>query len=623
MSKLFQKIKKWISGLTSVLLIAGVLSPAIVGAADVVSLETPYNLSPANGAYITTANLTEIDWSDVVSDAEVVTYNYQVSYSIATSEDGAFVTPLATMPVTESRIDASSTAEGAYYWHVQAVVLANGTTSAWSKPWKLDVDNTAPVLTAAMISSNGVSPDWAKPGDTVYVKVLGDEVIDGVDATINGRAANLVSYGEGFKAYRVMDASDVDGLVTFSINYTDLAGNPGAVVETTTDVSSVTFDKTAPELFASKADYSAKYPLTGKALASQNYLEETDIEPTDGVFVVENTRIVDVRTVWEIDKTKSLTLPVYKVTYIAEDQAGNLVSVPLTKEIALKVGTADSKAGNIQPTLKGLSLLVPNAERGNVYTDEGVTLNWTTSVSAGINVWAYGDLNLSKVTTQDGHQLSEPYILGYRAHDEADPTHDLNKKAEREINVEDTVGPGAVTGLTAYAGNGYVQLSWVNPASDDLAGLDVYRSTVLGQKGVKIASALSKDATSYDDYTVVNGVTYYYTVVAFDLYANNSKDSLQVSALPMAPKVAAVTTDYYYDDGAKEIVEEQEVKSDETVEPDEDVKTESAVPVIGIIILILLIVLGLYLLYLQNPEWFRGLAFWKRRKDSKNQKPKK
>ncbi|MFA5152013.1 MAG: hypothetical protein WC554_05585, partial [Clostridia bacterium] len=190
-------------------------------------------------------------------------------------------------------------------------------------------------------------------------------------------------------------------------------------------------------------------------------------------------------------------------------------------------------------------------------------------------------------------------------------------------NIEDTVGPGVVTGLTAYAGIGYVQLSWINPTSDDLAGLDVYRSTVLGEKGVKVASALSKTTTSFDDYTVVNGVTYYYTVVAFDLYANNSKDSLQVSALPMAPKVAAVTTDYYYDDGVEETVEEQEVKSDETVEPDEDAKTESTVPVIGIIILILLIVLGLYLLYLQNPEWFRGLAFWKRRKDSRNQKPKK
>jgi hypothetical protein len=192
---------------------------------------------------------------------------------------------------------------------------------------------------------------------------------------------------------------------------------------------------------------------------------------------------------------------------------------------------------------------------------------------------------------------------------------------ERVVTVEDTVGPGIVTGLKAYAGNGYVQLSWTNPTNDDFAGLDIYRSTVFGQKGTKIASALSKETNSYDDYAVVNGAKYYYTVVAFDLYGNNGLSSVQVSALPLAPKIVAADSGSYDYSVTEEPQEEQEVKSDETVKDnnDEDEDLESTVPVIGIIILILLILLGLYLLYLQNPKWFGWMAFWgKRKKGSLN-----
>lgn len=591
MSKLFQRIKRWISGATAALLMVGILLPGITSAT--------LNLATISVDSLITNDSTPEITGRIVSPTDTLTVTVDgVPYDNAINNtDGTWVLPDGA--ITSDLLDG--------IYEVEASTSSGATDTTVNE---LTVDTAAPMQTSVSIfSNNSKNSKWAKPGDVVYVKVLADEAIMGVDATIGGRAANLVSYGDGIKAYRVMDGLDVEGVVGITINYTDLAGNPGVEVIEVTDTSSVTFDKTAPELFAKMSDYWAKFPPASQSLATQNYLNETDLEPLEGVYVSEETRVVDVRTIWEIDKTKSTTLPVYKVTYTAEDQAGNLAAAK--KEMALTTGATDAAIGNLLPVLNGVTPLVPSAERGKVYVDEGVTLDWRTSISEAVKVWVYGDLDLSKVTIQDGHQLSVPYVLGYRAHDAADSTLDGTKKVEREISVEDNLGPAAVANLTAYAGNGYVQLTWTNPIDEDFAGLDVYRSTVSGVRGDKVASALSVTTKSFDDYTVVNGETYYYVVVAYDIYANASKDSAQVTANPVSPKVAAASYYDYTVEAAAE--EEQEVKADETVKPDE-VKTESAVPVIGIIILVLLIVLGLYLLYLQNPKMFGWLAFWKRNK---------
>ncbi len=92
--------------------------------------------------------------------------------------------------------------------------------------------------------------------------------------------------------------------------------------------------------------------------------------------------------------------------------------------------------------------------------------------------------------------------------------------------------PAAPTGLTAAAGDKMVQLAWNPNTEPDLAGYNVYRSTVSGSGYVKLNGILLT-SPAYTDTSVSNGTTYYYVVTAVDTATNESAASVQVSAVPM------------------------------------------------------------------------------------------
>lgn len=109
-----------------------------------VAPSAPTHLSPADNSILTTAALNKIDWTDVSGPFDPVKYNYQSSKSTGTNPDGSFTNPAYTSgTLTNSEIATTGTPQGTYYWHVRSVD-ANGNKSAWSSPWKVTVDNTAP-----------------------------------------------------------------------------------------------------------------------------------------------------------------------------------------------------------------------------------------------------------------------------------------------------------------------------------------------------------------------------------------------------------------------------------------------------------------------------------------------
>ncbi|MDH5751706.1 MAG: Ig-like domain repeat protein [Deltaproteobacteria bacterium] len=107
----------------------------------------------------------------------------------------------------------------------------------------------------------------------------------------------------------------------------------------------------------------------------------------------------------------------------------------------------------------------------------------------------------------------------------------------------DTTPPGEVTMLESAAGDGEATLSWVNPADADLVALVVRRSTdsspLTPDDGVAVD--VGSDPELYQpgsSVTVVdsgleNGVTYYYTVFAFD-DSQNVTGGAAVSVQPEA-----------------------------------------------------------------------------------------
>jgi glycosidase len=93
----------------------------------------------------------------------------------------------------------------------------------------------------------------------------------------------------------------------------------------------------------------------------------------------------------------------------------------------------------------------------------------------------------------------------------------------------DLTPPDAPTGLTAMAGDGYVELAW--NAVPGAAGYHVYRSPVTGG-GYTLLNDIPVVDTAYPDDMVVNGRLYYYVVTAVDAAGNESGYSNEVEALP-------------------------------------------------------------------------------------------
>jgi hypothetical protein len=118
------------------------------------------------------------------------------------------------------------------------------------------VDQVLPTLPhVAILSNNAVTPGtgtnagFAKVGDNVTVQFTASEDIQTPVCNINNDAGTISGNGANWSAYRAMNNSDNEGLVGFTIDFADLAGNPGAQVTAVAGSgagSSITFDKTNP-----------------------------------------------------------------------------------------------------------------------------------------------------------------------------------------------------------------------------------------------------------------------------------------------------------------------------------------------------------------------------------------
>ena len=159
---------------------------------------------------------------------------------------------------------------------VTAVDLNNGTTytmtiavtdfannpSAPIVRSNITFDTTPPTLPAVTISSNNaITNTGAKVGDTVTVAFTASEplhptnipvvTIDGQPATVQNAAGNSYT-----ATYKMLD-SDVEGVIPFSIIFSDRAENPGTPVTAKTTGANVIFDKTVPRLQAFTSDATA------------------------------------------------------------------------------------------------------------------------------------------------------------------------------------------------------------------------------------------------------------------------------------------------------------------------------------------------------------------------------
>jgi hypothetical protein len=95
-----------------------------------------------------------------------------------------------------------------------------------------------------------------------------------------------------------------------------------------------------------------------------------------------------------------------------------------------------------------------------------------------------------------------------------------------QANNASAIAPSAPAGLEAKCGIGWVTLTWI--IITRASGYNVYRSTVPGQRGEKVATV---PRAIYSDGSVTRGMLYYYTVTTLN-GEMESAASAQVSGLP-------------------------------------------------------------------------------------------
>ena len=179
------------------------------------------------------------------------------------------------------------------FWSIRKATIASGVTTtayavgnegqptskemfSWderaSLNYSLIPDVTAPTLSTVTIASNNSDTTKAKVWDIVTLTIISSEYVQNVTATINGNAA-IVTEGVDdlhFTAAYTMVSGDTAGLVTFTIDFEDIAGRDGTQVTAVTGGSGVTFDKTAP---TATLEYSVD---AGSSYASTKKVKDAD-----------------------------------------------------------------------------------------------------------------------------------------------------------------------------------------------------------------------------------------------------------------------------------------------------------------------------------------------------------
>ncbi len=115
----------------------------------------------------------------------------------------------------------------------------------------LTIDTIRPELSLVSIVSSNANVLFAKNGDEIILTfIVSEEMTGNPLVTINGveYEATTTANALTFEVRITVDETFTQGIVQFTIDFSDLAGNTGIQVVSTTDDSSVTIDTVIPEL---------------------------------------------------------------------------------------------------------------------------------------------------------------------------------------------------------------------------------------------------------------------------------------------------------------------------------------------------------------------------------------
>ena len=149
----------------------------------------------------------------------------------------------------------------------------------------LTIDETVPTLVSLkVISSNAFDSSLAMPNDSITFDLITSEPIKQPVFEINNDDFEPVGFEKSWKTVYYADDAD-DGIISFIIQYFDLAGNPSQPITMASNNKSITKDGTLPELDEVKLFTSNVYDSTLAVESDSVFLQFTATEPIQNIDV--------------------------------------------------------------------------------------------------------------------------------------------------------------------------------------------------------------------------------------------------------------------------------------------------------------------------------------------------
>ncbi len=333
--------------------------------------------APAQASNLTITNPIKISNQASISisgNAEAgTTVNWTISNGASSVSGSITATGAGTFSVTG--INASSIPDGTLTLSVTTTDSAGNTST--SSTTTATKDTVTPTLTAVAIASNNANSAYAKVGNVVTLTFTSSESINTPTVTIAGNTVTASNTGgNNWTASYTMLVSDTEGVIPFTINFSDTATNPGTQVTATTNSSSVTFDRTTPTLTATtitSSNANGSYAKTGDTI-TLNFTSSEGIQ-TPTVTIAGNT--VTASNTGGNNWTASYIMA-------GTDTEGLIAYTIAFQDIASNAGTTVNTNSTItfdrtNPTLLSHSLTSSNANANFAKVGDTVTLNFTSS----------------------------------------------------------------------------------------------------------------------------------------------------------------------------------------------------------------------------------------------------
>ena len=285
--------------------------------------------------------------------------------------------------------DANDTDGAVSYSIAFSDTAGNAGSAVTSGSGSVTTDTTAPTLSNVSIASDNSTSTLAKAGDDVTLTFTASESISTPTVTfasggssINGNVTVQNTSGNTWTAVYTADANDTDGAVSYSIAFSDTAGNAGSAV--TSGSGSVTTDTTAPTLSnvsiasdnststLAKAGDDITLTFTASEAISTPVVtfQSGGAAITDGSIVYNNTSGNTWTAVYTADANDTDGAVSYSIAF--SDTAGNAGS-------AVTSGSGSVTTDTTAPTLSNVSIASDNSNSTLAKAGDDVTLTFTAS----------------------------------------------------------------------------------------------------------------------------------------------------------------------------------------------------------------------------------------------------